>query len=191
MVVFHWRWPRSDFAADATLIPVAWRAGADDRRRQDVRWRGAAVGGRGCPAAGEQLSIVGRTCFGIAQVLGPNGAMITGQGFSEPTSDSYVGVWDLMDRGWMLGPRLNTSGLTDWSSPAHLNPYEKARLGWLQPISSPTTCATPRSPRSLRPAPSTASGKKVGAARSSSWWRTGSGLASTATCRRPACWCGR
>ncbi len=136
VVVFHaGDGQESDFkAADATLILS--RGVRAPMTGGGKTFAGAVLQSAGevAPAAGEQLSIVGRTCFGIAQVLGPNGAMITGQGFSEPTSDSYVGVWDLMDRGWMLGPRLNTSGLTDWSSPAHLNPYEKARLGWLQPI---------------------------------------------------------
>lgn len=83
---------------------------------------------------GEQLSLVGRLCRSIAMVLGP-GATPTGPSLRGlPTDNAMVGVWDLMDRGWMMGPVLPRSGVRDWSSPAHLNPFDKMRLGWLQPI---------------------------------------------------------
>ena len=119
----------SDFAATATnLITSAgmmspFTAGAKT-------FPGAVLqsGSEVPPAAGEELSIVGRLCLGIADVLGP-GAMRTGT-----LLNSYVGYWDLMDKGWMSGPILATSRLPDWSSPSHMNPMEKARMGWLQPV---------------------------------------------------------
>ena len=71
--------------------------------------------------------------MGIMSVLG-QGAMRTGEGLGAAGDDSYVGYWDLMDRGWMLGERLTTSGRPDWSSPAHPNPDTKIQMGWVQPI---------------------------------------------------------
>lgn len=82
------------------------------------------------PAVGEDLSIIGRTALGVAEALG---AVRTGSGIGMPSDSSYTGVWDLMDRGWMLGKTLPLSNRTDWSTPAHINPMEKIRMGWVTP----------------------------------------------------------
>ena len=135
VVVFHaGNGQESDFAgADPTLILSRGIRGTFTGSGKSFPAAVLQSAGEVAPAAGERLSIVGRLCMGIMSVLG-QGAMRTGEGLGAAGDDSYVGYWDLMDRGWMLGERLTTSGRPDWSSPAHPNPDTKIQMGWVQPI---------------------------------------------------------
>ena len=59
--------------------------------------------------------------------------MRTGEGLGAAGDDSYVGYWDPMDRGWMLGERLTTFQASRLVEPGASAGHGKIQMG-LQPI---------------------------------------------------------
>ncbi|MBI3945875.1 MAG: hypothetical protein HY321_08140 [Armatimonadetes bacterium] len=85
-------------------------------------------------AGNQQPSIVGRLCMSILSLIGPGAQRTGATARGLPDENHYVGYWDIMDRGWMLGPTLPASGRYNWATPAHPNPLVKMQMGWLTPV---------------------------------------------------------